>query len=292
MFTMMIAIAAGIGVAALIAGVGTMLRRPDAETIEDRLDALAGLTHRSKALANAESSVLAGPLDDMPNKLEQFVVRFFNLRLLMQQANVEISVLKFITICLVLAGVGVATTVASPLQLAFAPVLAVTLGALPIGWLLFQRKRRLGRFAKQLPEALELVSRALCAGHSLAAGLQLVGEEMADPIGEEFTRVFEEQNLGVVLDEALENLTDRVPNLDLKFFATAVVLQRQTGGDLAEILDKIGTLVRERFKIHGAIQALTGEGRLSGIILLSPATRTVRRDVANEPRVLHGVVHG
>ena len=157
MFTLIIAIAAGIGVAALIAGVGTMLRRPEAETIEDRLDALAGLNQRSKAIAS-ESSVLAGPLDDMPNKVEQLLIRFFNLRRLMQQANVEMSVLKFVTICLALAGVGVAITVASPIKLAFAPLLAFTLGALPIGWLLLQRKMRLKRFAKQLPDALELIS--------------------------------------------------------------------------------------------------------------------------------------
>jgi tight adherence protein B len=92
---------------------------------------------------------------------------------------------------------------------------------------------------------------------------------MSAPIGQEFGRVFEEQNLGIPFEEALDALTERVPNLDLKFFATAVILQRQTGGDLAEILDKIGTLVRERFKIFGQVQALTGEGRLSGIVLLA-----------------------
>ena len=92
---------------------------------------------------------------------------------------------------------------------------------------------------------------------------------MTAPIGKEFGRVFEEQNLGIPLDEALENMTERIPNLDLRFFATAVILQRQTGGDLAEILDKIGNLVRERFKIWGQVQALTGEGRLSGVVLLA-----------------------
>jgi tight adherence protein B len=131
------------------------------------------------------------------------------------------------------------------------------------------RRKRKKAFAKQLPDALELMARGLRAGHSLAAGFQLVGDEMTDPIGGEFTRVFEEQNLGVPLEEAMQTMTDRVPNLDLKFFATAVVLQRQTGGDLAEILDKIGHLVRERFKIFGQIQALTGEGRLSGVVLLA-----------------------
>jgi tight adherence protein B len=120
-----------------------------------------------------------------------------------------------------------------------------------------------------LPDALELLGRALRSGHSLAAGFDLVRQEMTAPISVEFGRVFEENNLGIPLTEAMESLTERVPNLDLKFFATAVILQRQTGGDLAEILDKIGALIRDRFRIWGQIQALTGEGRLSGIVLLA-----------------------
>ena len=96
----------------------------------------------------------------------------------------------------------------------------------------------------------------------------MISEEMSPPIGKEFGRVFEEQNLGIPMEETLDNMTNRIPNLDLKFFATAVVLQRQTGGDLAEILDKIGHIIRERFKIWGQVQALTGEGRLSGVVLL------------------------
>jgi tight adherence protein B len=88
-------------------------------------------------------------------------------------------------------------------------------------------------------------------------------------LGKEFSRVFEEQNLGIPLEESLRDMTERIPNLDLKFFATAIILQRQTGGDLAEILDKIGSLIRERFQIWGQVQALTGEGRLSGIVLMA-----------------------
>jgi tight adherence protein B len=140
---------------------------------------------------------------------------------------------------------------------------------LPLVWLVMRRRKRLKKFAAQLPDALELMSRALRAGHSLAAGMNLVGSEMPAPIAIEFNRVFEEQNLGIPMDEAMRSLTERVPNLDLKFFVTAVVLQRQTGGDLAEILDKIGHLIRERFTIWGQVQALTGEGRLSGIVLLA-----------------------
>ncbi len=92
---------------------------------------------------------------------------------------------------------------------------------------------------------------------------------MSEPIGPEFLRCYEEQNLGIPLEKAIRQMTERVPNVDLRFFATAVILQRQTGGDLAEILDKIGRLIRERFTIWGQIQALTGEGRLSGIVLLA-----------------------
>ncbi|MBL9085189.1 MAG: type II secretion system F family protein, partial [Planctomycetales bacterium] len=96
-----------------------------------------------------------------------------------------------------------------------------------------------------------------------------VREEMKAPISVEFGRVFEENNLGIPITDAMNNMTDRIPNLDLKFFATAIILQRQTGGDLAEILDKIGALIRDRFRIWGQIQALTGEGRLSGVVLLA-----------------------
>ena len=92
---------------------------------------------------------------------------------------------------------------------------------------------------------------------------------MGEPIASEFGRCYEEQNLGIPMEEALDGLASRVPNLDLRFFATAVILQRQTGGDLAEVLDKIGYIIRERFKIWGQVQALTGEGRLSGVVLLA-----------------------
>jgi tight adherence protein B len=147
-------------------------------------------------------------------------------------------------------------------------LIAIVSSSFPLFWLKFRKKRRLKKFGKQLPDALELISRALRAGHSLGSGFMLVSEEMTDPIGSEFKKLFEEQNLGIPLDEALTNMCERLPNMDLKFFATSIILQRQTGGDLAEILDKIGDLVRQRFAIWGQVQALTGEGRLSGIVLL------------------------
>ena len=189
--------------------------------------------------------------------------------MLFTQADVSFTVTQFIIACAVCAVLGFFGPTLIGLPTKFAPFVSLAFMFMPFMWLTMKRKSRLKAFAAQLPEALELIARALRAGHSLGAGMSLVGNEMSPPISKEFLRTFEEQNLGMPMEEALENMTHRIPNLDLKFFATAVILQRQTGGDLAEILDKIGRLIRERFKIMGQVAALTGEGRLSGIVLLA-----------------------
>ena len=141
---------------------------------------------------------------------------------------------------------------------------------------------RLAKFAGQLSDALELVARALRAGHSLAAGMHVVAEEMPAPISDEFDRVLRGAEPGYP-DRGLaaRRMCDRVPNLDLRFFVTSVGIQRQTGGDLAEILDKIGYVIRERFRILGQVKALTGEGRLSGVVLIAPAVRPVPASCCN-----------
>jgi tight adherence protein B len=131
-----------------------------------------------------------------------------------------------------------------------------------------RRKRRLKKFEKQLPDALDLLARGLRAGHAFPTGLQQVAKEMADPLGTEFFKTFREFNHGLDLNAALLNLCDRVELRDLSFFTTAVSIQRETGGNLTEILEKISVLIRERFKLRDQIKALTGEGRLSGLILL------------------------
>ena len=259
-----------LGVAALVGAFAFMLHGDREGEVEQRLHALtAGKKGRSKSQASEYQELLKAMRKDGTGAVEKFVSRYLNLSLLFEQADVSLAVPHFLMICGGLAGVGILLPAIGGLSVALAPLMALFLGALPILWLLFRRKRRLKTFAAQLPEALELIARALRAGHSLAAGFSLVAQEMSDPISGEFSRTFEEQNLGKPLEEALEDLTKRVPNLDLKFFSTAIILQRQTGGDLAEILDKIGYLIRERFKIWGQVQALTGEGRLSGIVLLA-----------------------
>jgi tight adherence protein B len=157
----------------------------------------------------------------------------------------------------------------APISPLFAPAVGAMMFYLPIFYLKWKGKKRIARFNSQLPDALEMLGRSLKAGHSLGAGFGLISKEMANPLAREFGRCFEEQNLGVTLEQSLESMSTRIPNLDLRFFATAVILQRQTGGDLAEILDKISQLIRARFRLAGQIQALTGEGRLSGIVLLA-----------------------
>jgi tight adherence protein B len=123
------------------------------------------------------------------------------------------------------------------------------------------------QFERQLPEALELVSRALKAGHAFSVGLKLVGEEAADPIGIEFRRVFDEVSMGVALPQALQNMTERLESVDLRFFVTSVLVQRETGGNLAEIIDSLAELIRKRFELQLKVRALSAEGRFSGIIL-------------------------
>jgi tight adherence protein B len=266
--TLLVSIAAFVGVAALVGGISLMVRGSTDNVAEDRLGMLTGKGN-SRKRAEQEASVISRPLDEVPNLLEGFASRFLNLRLFLEQANLSISPSNFVIVSGALFLVGCVLYAFVGFPLIFAPLVGIGTGILPLAFAGFMRKRRKNQFAKQLPEALELVARALRAGHSLGSGFHLVASEMADPIATEFNRCYEEQNLGIPMEEALDALANRVPNLDLRFFATAVILQRQTGGDLAEILDKIGHLIRERFKIWGQIQALTGEGRLSGIVLLA-----------------------
>jgi tight adherence protein B len=140
---------------------------------------------------------------------------------------------------------------------------------LPLAWLNWSRARRMKRLTAQLPDVFEIMSQALRAGHSLASSLEVVHEQLPDPAGSEFGRVFHEQNLGIKIEDALTSMASRVDSLDVRFFVTAVLIQRQTGGDLAEVLDKISSVIRQRIELFGLVQGLTAEGRLSGWVLLA-----------------------
>ncbi|HEX4612685.1 MAG TPA: type II secretion system F family protein [Urbifossiella sp.] len=237
------------------------------ERAAERLDVLVGRNVRKDSSADM---LLKQALQEQDKKslLDRLTPQAFNLTKVFEQADVNIkpSALFGISVGLAAVGGGASLWLAN---LYVAPVGAVICFTLPWVWLYMTRANRLKKFASQLPDAMELVARALRAGHSLAAGMHVVAEEMPPPVSKEFARVYDEQNLGISLEETLDGMCERVPNLDLRFFVTSVAIQRQTGGDLAEILDRIGHVIRERFKILGQVKALTAEGRLSGIVLIA-----------------------
>jgi tight adherence protein B len=208
-------------------------------------------------------------LSDIPwlNDLLLRARRFQLLRTLHRQADCRIPLGVFVLAMPLLALTGLMTALSVHVPLAPALLIAAAAGALPAGYLFWLKRQRIAMFERQLPEALELVSRALRAGHAFSVGLKLVGEEAADPIGMEFRRVFEEVAMGVALPQALQNMTNRVDCVDLRFFVTSVLVQRETGGNLAEIIDSLATLIRKRFELHLRVRALSAEGRMSAIVL-------------------------
>ncbi|HEY6096717.1 MAG TPA: type II secretion system F family protein, partial [Candidatus Deferrimicrobium sp.] len=141
------------------------------------------------------------------------------------------------------------------------------LATLPTTVVGVKRGRRMKAFTSQFPDALEMFARSLRAGHSFTGAIQLVSQEMPHPLGSEFRQVFDEQNLGVPLREALTGMTHRVDSLDARFFVTAILIQRETGGNLAEIIDKIAHVIRERFRIQGQLKIFTAQARMTGIVL-------------------------
>lgn len=148
--------------------------------------------------------------------------------------------------------------------------LAALAGAMiPLLFVYFKRRRRLSQFEQRFPEALDLLGRAVRAGHAFTAGLEMVSKESPDPVATEFRMTFEEQNFGLPLRDALGNLAARVPLVDVRFFITALMIQKDTGGNLAEILDELARVIRERFRIHREVQIKTAQGRLTAVILIA-----------------------
>ena len=140
---------------------------------------------------------------------------------------------------------------------------------LPIAFVAFKRSRRLRKFEEHFPEALDLLGRAVRAGHAFTTGLEMISKECAEPLAGEFRTAFEEQNFGLPLRDALLNLTERVPLIDVRFFVTALLIQKETGGNLAEILDGLARVIRDRFRIYREVQVRTAQGRLTAGILIA-----------------------
>jgi tight adherence protein B len=190
-----------------------------------------------------------------------------SLRRMLDQADLHITVSRLAMFSLMaglLAALAVSMLTISKLLMVGAGLVAA---ATPFLHIAYKRKKRLNAFLEHLPDALELMSRALQAGHAFAESLHMVSTEMPEPIATEFRKTYEEQNLGLSLKLALENLSERVPLLDLRFCVTAIMIQRETGGNLAEILEKVSHTIRDRFRILEDLNTLTTSSRMSAWIL-------------------------
>jgi tight adherence protein B len=189
------------------------------------------------------------------------------LKRMLDQADLHITpsrLIMFSGMAGMLAAMAVAVISISVLAMVGAGVFAASLPFVHVWW---RRKKRFDAFLENLPDALDLMSRSLSAGHAFPEALHMVSTEMPEPIATEFRKTYEEQNLGLSLKLAMENLTDRIPLLDLKMCVTAVMIQRETGGNLAEILEKVAYTIRERFRIMGDLKTLTTSSRLSAWLL-------------------------
>ena len=159
---------------------------------------------------------------------------------------------------------------------------AIIAGFAPFGWLLHRKSKRLKKFEEMFPEALDLLSRAIRAGHAFQTAMGMVADELPEPVGPEFKKTFDQQNFGLPLRDALNQLSERVTLLDVRFFVTAVLIQRDTGGNLSEILDNLAHVVRERFKIRRQVRVHTAHGRFTGYVLLAlPAALAIALSMIN-----------
>jgi tight adherence protein B len=188
---------------------------------------------------------------------------------LLEQADCRYSVGIFLSlsVLLALAGLLVGSLVFNNIVLQVAGAAVCPL--VPFLYVSYKKQQRLRKFLRQLPEALDLIARALRAGHTFQVGLKMVGEEFADPMGTEFDKTLAEINFGAGVAEALKNLARRVDCPDLHFFVVAILIQRETGGNLAEIAENIAQLIRKRFELQDRVRALAAEGKLSAIILFA-----------------------
>jgi len=190
-----------------------------------------------------------------------------HLKRILDQADLHITPSKLVMFAGLAGMLGALAAGVATQSVGMMIVAGIVTATLPFLYVWFKRKKRLGMFLELLPDALDLVSRALSAGHAFSEALHMVATEMPEPIAGEFQKTYEEQNLGLSLKLALENLTQRIPLLDLQMCVTAIMIQRETGGNLAEILEKVAYTIRERFRIMGDLKTLTTSSRMSAWLL-------------------------
>jgi tight adherence protein B len=185
-----------------------------------------------------------------------------------RQAGIETRPGKVLLTSAVLALVGYVFSDAAHLGFPLPMLIGLAMGAGPMTYIALKRRKRLRMFEESFPEALDMLNRAVRAGHAFTTGLGMIATESPEPLAAEFRTTFEEQNFGLPLRDALENLAERVPLIDVRFFVTALLIQKETGGNLTEILENLAHVIRDRFRIYRDARAKSAHGRLTAIILI------------------------
>jgi tight adherence protein B len=188
-------------------------------------------------------------------------------RQLLERAGVRLAVPVFLLLIVWASGMGFILLWLATGRLSIGAVLGPWTGAIPYLWVRMKADKRMWKFEEQFPEAVDLVSRALRAGHALPTAIGMVAGEVPDPVGTEFKKLYDQQNFGMGLNDALRAFASRVPVLDARFFVTAVITQREAGGNLAGVLDNLASVVRERFKIKRQVRVISAHGRMTAMIL-------------------------
>ncbi|HEY0285244.1 MAG TPA: type II secretion system F family protein [Vicinamibacterales bacterium] len=268
---MIVALVFLVSVAGII-GIFTLISRRSGSrdrTMEQRLSEATGVAAQvpvgDASMLRTESE---GPLPNV-DRVARRALRGSSFEKWLEQSGTGLSVGAFILISLVL-GIVLALAALTLVGKMWAAAIAFSIGLCIVPLVLrHKRSARLYKFEEAFPEALDLLSRGIRAGHAFSAGMKMVAEELGEPVGPEFRKAFDEQNFGLPLKESLDNLCVRVPLLDVRFFSTAVLIQRETGGNLSEILDNLAAVVRERFKIRRQVRVHTAHGRFTGYVLMA-----------------------
>ena len=241
-------------------------RGPEAMKLQARLHALSATRDRTPQTQLLRQRMLS----DLPI-MERFLQSLPRIRAvdrMILQSGLSWTVSKLLLACVVTGVlVWVATAMGAHQSLLMGAAAGLVLGSAPLMYVHYMRSQRLAKLERQLPDALDLITRALRAGHAFSSALKMAGEEMTEPIEREFSRVHDEVNFGVSLEQALGHLSERVPLTDLRYFVVAVLIQRESGGNLTEILTNLSRLIRERLKLMGKVRVLSSEGRMSAWIL-------------------------
>ncbi len=240
------------------------------------------------------SNLLMEPSEDARSFMERFIDGLDvaqKLQIQMQQAGLDWTPMKFLILAVIFSFIGGLIGLRFPIigYGITSVVFGLAFATLPYLYVRRTRTKRLAKLEEQFPEALEFLARSMRAGHAFTISLEMLGEELPEPLGQEFRTLFNEQNLGAALEVALTNLANRVPLLDMRFFASSVLLQKQTGGNLAEILTRLAEVIRERFRLKGQVKAASAHGRLTATILMLMPIFTMFALLVVSPGYLQGM---